>query len=770
MKMPGKTTPQSITMLAASVAFILLGMSAARAAYPDVILADHPVAYYRLEDTNGNTTATDSSGNGFDGYITYVLQADGITTYPQLDQPGLDSNSVLFATSTGTGQGNIDVPVNSTINPTTADGMTGAPFSAEMWVLATKQPGNFEVPLEDSSDFSQPPPYNNSAGWNFYQTAGPGSTWSYSIRPNPGYVGSGPAVVIGQWTHLVLTYDGTNAILYVNGAVGIPAIRITQFLANNGSRDLIMGEGPATGFAPYDGGMDEVAIYNYALSLSQVTNHYMVGTNSIRVLPTPPSFNVEPANIENYAGIPVTFSAQAIGTAPIVYQWVRQGVGPIPGATNTSYTITPVYPADNGAMFFVTATNSAGGTNSTLATLTVDTNLAIADNPFSITRRTGGYAAFRTVAVGAVPITYQWHRISNSIDLTIAGATNDTYWLSNLQASADGTEYYAVATEPFGSVASSPATLSVITRTSAAPVSAYSKIVMADSPVGYWRLDETNGSTTALDAAGSFDGTYAYVGSDLTFGYASGIPHEIDTAIHVTNTATVTIPYALELNPVTGPWSYEFWIQPTSLDPANFHTPISSEGNQNSGANLSGWNIYQHVAGVWTWNIYSGGGGGSFTSEFTDNPIVPGTWYHMVLTDDGTNMNWYSNDRLVLTESVKGLGFVPNGINGDPSVAGGPITIGVRSDGVFGDWDGGVDDVAVYNYVLSAQQIQNHFLNSTHLTVAKSGGQQQITWPVGTLQSATLVQGPYTNVSGATSPFTITNSGPQKFYRVSISQ
>ncbi len=85
----------------------------------------------------------------------------------------------------------------------------------------------------------------------------------------------------------------------------------------------------------------------------------------------------------------MTFSSQATGTAPLSYQWARQGSGPIPNATNTTYTIAPVYPGDNGAGFYVTVTNSAGNTNSTTAILTVQTNLNLAYSPFSVTRRVG---------------------------------------------------------------------------------------------------------------------------------------------------------------------------------------------------------------------------------------------------------------------------------------------------------------------------------------------------------------------------------------------
>jgi hypothetical protein len=143
----------------------------------------------------------------------------------------------------------------------------------------------------------------------------------------------------------------------------------------------------------------------------------------------------------------------------------------------------------------------------------------------------------------------------------------------------------------------------------------------------------------------------------------------------------------------------------------------------------------------------------------------------MVLTDDGTNMVWYSNNRLVFSTTHSAVGFIQNGINGDPGVAGGPTTLAIRSDGAFGGWDGGMEDVAVYNYVLSPQQIQNHFQNTTHLTAVGSGNSITFNWPVGTLQSATNVSGPYVNVIGATPPsYSTSMTSPHVFYRVSIAQ
>src|SRR5215472_15281421 len=86
--------PLIAALIAASI------RSASAADYPTTILADHPVAYYRLEEPNGSTTASDSSGNAFDGFVTYVTQSDGITVYPKLGVPGIFTNAASFAPST----------------------------------------------------------------------------------------------------------------------------------------------------------------------------------------------------------------------------------------------------------------------------------------------------------------------------------------------------------------------------------------------------------------------------------------------------------------------------------------------------------------------------------------------------------------------------------------------------------------------------------------------------------------------------------------------
>jgi hypothetical protein len=60
------------------------------------------------------------------------------------------------------------------------------------------------------------------------------------------------------------------------------------------------------------------------------------------------------------------------GSTPLSYQWLKGGV-PITGATSATYTTPAVAMTDDGAMYSVRVTNSAGNVTSTTAKLTVTT-------------------------------------------------------------------------------------------------------------------------------------------------------------------------------------------------------------------------------------------------------------------------------------------------------------------------------------------------------------------------------------------------------------
>ena len=87
--------------------------------------------------------------------------------------------------------------------------------------------------------------------------------------------------------------------------------------------------------------------------------------------PVAPTITTQPVNQTVTAGQAATFTVVAAGTAPLSYQWQKNGVN-IAGATSASYTTPATTTSDSGATFRAVVTNSAGNATSNAAALTVN--------------------------------------------------------------------------------------------------------------------------------------------------------------------------------------------------------------------------------------------------------------------------------------------------------------------------------------------------------------------------------------------------------------
>jgi len=85
---------------------------------------------------------------------------------------------------------------------------------------------------------------------------------------------------------------------------------------------------------------------------------------------TAPTISAQPGSVSVVSGNTATFTVTAAGTAPLTYQWQKNGTA-VTGATAASYTTPAESVSDNGATFAVVVTNSSGSVTSANATLTV---------------------------------------------------------------------------------------------------------------------------------------------------------------------------------------------------------------------------------------------------------------------------------------------------------------------------------------------------------------------------------------------------------------
>jgi hypothetical protein len=98
-------------------------------------------------------------------------------------------------------------------------------------------------------------------------------------------------------------------------------------------------------------------------------------TLTVNAAAVAPSITTQPSSQTATAGQAATFTVAATGTAPLSYQWRKNGVA-ISGATSSIYTTSATTSSDSGTQFTVLVSNTVGGVTSSPATLTVTSSAA----------------------------------------------------------------------------------------------------------------------------------------------------------------------------------------------------------------------------------------------------------------------------------------------------------------------------------------------------------------------------------------------------------
>jgi hypothetical protein len=199
---------------------------------------------------------------------------------------------------------------------------------------------------------------------------------------------------------------------------------------------------------------DDGASYTVVISNSKGSVTSSAAKLSVSLRPV--SITTQPAAASVTIGANATFSVSAAGTAPITYQWTRNGTA-ISGATTASYTLTHAALADSGALFGVTVSNGAGSVASSAAQLTVtDVPAVITHQPSDVSLFVGETATL-TVAATGTGLQYQWYRNSS----TIPGATGPSYTTPIVAKTDDNAAYDVDVSNSAGVVISSKAILHI---------------------------------------------------------------------------------------------------------------------------------------------------------------------------------------------------------------------------------------------------------------------------------------------------------------------
>jgi autotransporter-associated beta strand protein len=183
---------------------------------------------------------------------------------------GLDDPS--FTTTAGSAQ-IVKVPYNAALNP-------GGPFTVEAWLKPdTTLSGTTLTCALSSMEVT-----GNRTGWLIYQSA---TGWNFRTYNAAGSATAanltgGPVPTAGVWNHVVASWDGSVAKLYVDGVLVATSAATTY--APCTTRDMHFGSRSDGAFA-WGGQIDEVAFYGSALSDSAVASHQANGLDANRTTP-----------------------------------------------------------------------------------------------------------------------------------------------------------------------------------------------------------------------------------------------------------------------------------------------------------------------------------------------------------------------------------------------------------------------------------------------------------------------------------------------------
>jgi hypothetical protein len=705
------------------------------AGYGQAIQSYKPVAYWRLNESSG-TVLSDSGTNVINGVLgnTVVFSQTGAlsdgTTALQFD--GLSGANSHYAY----------VPFDSRLAPTTGLTLCGWAHQTDWAAFSALTGGNIQRMLASKTE---------SGGYriSFNDNNVGGVVAGYVNRTGVGYAvasWNGQATLTSGWHFFALTFDGRWTRLYVDGAeVANVDNGSTVTIFYNVSNPLVIGGeasvaanatslGIDSAIPSYPGKLDEIAVFNKELGATALAGLYALRTSTFA--------NTNLLNAADYTRSGQTGNYISVITAPLAF-----------GRTGALGTGTPNKAIKGGVVSL--ASNTVGPTSN--ATMTVEfwhkgvdavkqftpsgpaRRDSVAVLGWEIDKRTPGNTPTGNNGILGVRIDTSaqnnqvimtnnavwlwdnnWHHCVLTLNTGVA-----TWFVDGVQSSNaaynHGNGFYAgnAVFSVYDSggndseadeVAVYPYVLSLAQiqnhynlRATAQTSPNYSSLILSQSPIAYYKLDEVSG-TVAFDATGrGHNGTY----SNVTLQQAGALSEGWDTSLAAKFVATtnscVTIPDSPDwaLNALT----ITCWVKANSWSTTSLSGVVTKDTNGATVPNAP-FSLYFNAstdAGATATPVFAICNTANVVPAITGAAIAKGALTHLAGTWDGTTMLLYVNGIIVSTPQT----------TANMAVTANSLFIGQQKAAFNRFFDGMIDEVAIYNRALTQDDIVRQVATSS---------------------------------------------------------
>jgi hypothetical protein len=271
-------------------------------------MATQPVAYWRFNEGTG-TSLTDATGNGNTGTWTGTL-ANAQWGTGKIGGCGVFNGTDRIVT----------IPDSANLDLTSA-------LTISIWINPVATQVAYTTPIG-----------KDGAYW--LEGSGVGTDRQYTWFLNNGtaeVVAGFITLTAAAWNHVVLTYDGTTATTYLNGAVGATNTVGGSVVTNTNT--VVLGN--RSGFTRFfSGSMDEVGVWNQVLSSTEISNLYNAGAGA------DPTTAVTFIGVNTPTPVGTTTTASTTGVTPTMPTgtatgdrvFVFQSGSNTAGATPTNWT------------------------------------------------------------------------------------------------------------------------------------------------------------------------------------------------------------------------------------------------------------------------------------------------------------------------------------------------------------------------------------------------------------------------------------------------